>query len=244
VTAIRAALFDIDGTLYHQLPVRLCMAAEMALHFAATGAPLAFRRQAATLLAFRKVREELRTVGHAPLALADLQFEETAIRTNVAPDEVRRLVDEWMLNRPNKYLWHARRRNVVSLVAGLAGTGVRLGAFSDYPAERKLEALGLRGLFGLTLCATDPGINAFKPHPRGLLRACELWGLSPAEVVYVGDRADVDAAAAEAAGMRCYLVNVSTGARSARTSDTTEKKDTHHGSRGLSELRRDCRAAA
>jgi putative hydrolase of the HAD superfamily len=244
MTPIRAALFDVDGTLYHQLPVRLCMAAEMALHFGATGSPLALRRHAATLLAFRKVREELRQVGLTRLALADLQFEETALRTNVAPGEVRRLVDEWMLNRPNKYLRHARRRNVVSLVAGLASSGIRLGAFSDYPVERKLEALGLGGLFTLTLCATDPEINAFKPHPRGLLRACELWGLSPAEVVYVGDRADVDSAAAVAAGMRGYLVNASAGSRSARSSDTTEKKDNHNGSRGLTELRRDCRAAA
>ncbi len=39
MTPIRAALFDVDGTLYHQLPVRLCMAVEMALHFAALGAP-------------------------------------------------------------------------------------------------------------------------------------------------------------------------------------------------------------
>src|SRR5688572_26524232 len=117
MTPIRAALFDIDGTLYHQLPVRLCMAAEMALHFTALGTPLALRRQAATLLTFRKVREELRAIGHTALSLADQQYEETAARASVAPDEVRRLVEEWMLDRPNKYLRHARRRNVVSIVA-------------------------------------------------------------------------------------------------------------------------------
>ena len=108
MTPIRAALFDIDGTLYHQLPVRLCMAAEMALHFTAIGAPLALRRQAATLLAFRKVREELRALGHTALSLADLQYEEAAARTAVAPGDVRRLVEEWMLDRPNKYLRYAR----------------------------------------------------------------------------------------------------------------------------------------
>jgi HAD superfamily hydrolase (TIGR01549 family) len=239
---IRAALFDVDGTLYHQLPVRLCMAAEMAVHYART--PGVLRRQAATLLAFRAVREEIRTLGHASISLVDLQYEETATRTGVAPDDVRRLVEEWMLRRPTKYLRHARRRKVIALVAALARRGVRLGVLSDYPAARKLDALGLGSLFALQLCTTDPDINAFKPHPRGLLRACERWNLSPAEVVYVGDREDVDSAAAEAAGMRCYLVNSSAGPQSARMADPTEKKDGHHGSRGLSELRRDCRTAA
>ena len=241
---IRAALFDIDGTLYHQLPVRLCMAAEMGLHFTATGAPLAFRRQAATLLAFRKVREELRAIGHTALSLADLQYEETAARTAVAPGDVRRLVEEWMLDRPNKYLRHARRRNVVSLIDALAGRGIRLGVFSDYPAERKLDGLGLGGVFSLTLCATDPEINAFKPHPRGLLRACELWRLSPAEVVYVGDRADVDSAAAAAAGMRSYLVNRSGGERTPAGTINTTRKDEQYVSRGLEELQQFARATA
>jgi FMN phosphatase YigB (HAD superfamily) len=40
----------------------------------------------------------------------------------------------------------------------------------------------------LALCATSPEINAFKPHPKGFLHACALWGLPPEEVLYIGDR--------------------------------------------------------
>ena len=39
-----------------------------------------------------------------------------------------------------------------------------------------------------------------KPHPRGLLHAAQVMGVSPAECVYVGD-AERDAQAAQAAGM-------------------------------------------
>ena len=56
------------------------------------------------------------------------------------------------------------------------------------------------------LCSTDKEINAFKPHPRGYLRACEEWGLQPQEVLYVGDRPEVDAKGAKAAGMPCMMV--------------------------------------
>jgi HAD superfamily hydrolase (TIGR01549 family) len=238
---IRAALFDVDGTLYRQAPVRACMAAEMALWFGASGRPLALRRHAAVLLAFRAVREELRRLGRPAAPLADLQFEETARRTGCPAHEVREMVDGWMIRRPQKYLRLARREDVAALIGVLQRSGVRLGVLSDYPCAGKIEALGLSGAFELQLCTTDPGVNAFKPHPRGLLRACEHWRLPPADVVYVGDRADVDQAAANAAGMRCYLVNAS-GPASATAA--ASQRDEAYGTRGLEELRRDCRAVA
>ena len=92
------------------------------------------------------------------------------------------------------------------LLDALAARGMHAGVFSDYPARAKLEALGLEGRFDPVLCATDPEIDAFKPNPRGFLRACELWGLEPGEVLYVGDRADVDGEGARRAGMPCALV--------------------------------------
>jgi HAD superfamily hydrolase (TIGR01549 family) len=242
VTKIRAVLFDVDGTLYHQWPVRVCTTLEMAAHFAMRRAPLELSRNAKTLLTFRSVQEGLRPLGHSTVPLMQLQFEETARRVNTTPDEVRRLVDEWMFRRPTKYLHRARRREVVAAVDMLARQKIHLGVLSDYPVDGKLDALGLSHAFPLRLCTTNADINAFKPHPRGLLRACERWGLRPAEVVYVGDRADVDAAAAAAAGMRCYLVGP---ARSAdRLNPTHLNEDEPYGSRRLDQLHRDCRAAA
>jgi FMN phosphatase YigB (HAD superfamily) len=105
-----------------------------------------------------------------------------------------------------KYLQFCRAAGLDRLLAALDAAGLRMGVLSDYPAEAKLEALGLAGRFSPVLCATDPGIDAFKPNPRGYLRACEIWGLSPADVLFVGDRADVDAAGAAAAGMPCAIV--------------------------------------
>jgi FMN phosphatase YigB (HAD superfamily) len=67
-------------------------------------------------------------------------------------------------------------------------------------AVEKLAALGVASQISLALCATDPDVNAFKPDPKGLRRFCELSDLSPEEVVYVGDRAEVDAAGSIACG--------------------------------------------
>jgi FMN phosphatase YigB (HAD superfamily) len=56
------------------------------------------------------------------------------------------------------------------------------------------------------LCTSDPEVRALKPNPRGFLRACERWRIEPREVLVVGDRADVDARGAAAAGMPCVII--------------------------------------
>jgi len=77
---------------------------------------------------------------------------------------------------------------------------------SDYPAEAKLRALGLDGRFSAVVCSTDPEIGVLKPHPRGFLTVCDRWQIDPSEVLVVGDRVEVDAAGATAAGMPCVVI--------------------------------------
>jgi len=45
-----------------------------------------------------------------------------------------------------------------------------------------------------------------KPSPRGFLRAAERWQIDPSEILVVGDRAEVDAQGAVAAGMPCVII--------------------------------------
>jgi HAD superfamily hydrolase (TIGR01549 family) len=116
-------------------------------------------------------------------------------------------VSEWLYQRPLKYLRLCRHRGIEAFLSFLAYKGLQVGVFSDYPAVDKLRALGLFDRIPLVLCATDPEINAFKPHPKGFLRACTVWGLPPEEVLYVGDRPEIDAVGAAAAGMPCAILS-------------------------------------
>jgi HAD superfamily hydrolase (TIGR01549 family) len=200
---IRAVLFDVDGTLYHQRRLRLCMAAELAIMPLRLGASSG--RVLRVLKTYRRVHEELRHLGAPDSPLAAMQIARTAHREHVGEAMVQAAVSEWMHRRPLKYLRWCRRRGLVALLSRLEQRGMRLGVLSDYPSRDKLAALGVDGFFGLVLCTTDGEINALKPHPRGFLRACEQWRLSPEEVLYVGDRSEVDAAGAVAAGVRCAV---------------------------------------
>ena len=204
---IRAVLFDVDGTLYHQPPLRLLMAGELGTVPWFRHAPLRVPRLWRMLSSFRRVREDLRALGQADEPLARLQFERAAIAADVPVPEIESAVAEWIYRRPLKYLPRVVRAGMREVLEEISARGVRVGAFSDYPVEEKLDAMGLRKAMTVTLDATAPFINAFKPHPRGLILACERWNLSPAEVLYVGDRADVDAESASRAGMPCAIIS-------------------------------------
>ncbi len=197
----RALLFDLDGTLYRQAPLRLRMAVELLV--SPLRGPLAALRAARGVAVFRRTREELRGEEGD---LERLQYARAAERVGVDEAQLEAWVHEWIHERPLRHLGRLRAPGLEELLDALAERGVRAGIFSDYPARAKLEALGVDGRFDPMLCATDPEIDAFKPNPRGFLRACEIWGLAPAEVLYVGDRAEVDAEGARRAGMPCVLV--------------------------------------
>lgn len=202
---VRAVLFDLDGTLYRQRPVRTLMALELAT--LALSRPLKAPVSWRVLAEFRKAQEALRGVENGGGAAGQLDL--AARRTGLSVDAIEAIVTEWMMERPLKYLPRCRARGLVPLLDFLSHRQIRIGVFSDYPPELKLDALGIKGRFSVVLCSTDPDVGMFKPHPRGFQVAAARWGLDPSEVLVVGDRPDVDAAGAAAAGMPCVIVGAS-----------------------------------
>lgn len=172
--------------------------------------PLATTAVLRTLRSYRNAQEDLR--GHeGEDSIATAQIAQAARDSGLSHADVEAIVTEWMIERPLKYLGRYIRPGVGSTLDMLARAGVRTGLLSDYPANRKLEALGLAGRFEPVLCSSDREINRFKPDPRGFLVAAQRWGLPPSEVLIVGDRYEVDYVGARAAGMPCVLVGTPKG---------------------------------
>ncbi|HSU41797.1 MAG TPA: HAD family hydrolase [Polyangiaceae bacterium] len=187
-----AWLVDLDGTLYVQAPVRLAMAAELSL----LGWPsLRFLRQ------FRREHEAVRELGLEGDPFR-LQIERTAQALAASPSAVEATVRDWMIERPTKWLPLFRRRELLAELAAFRATGGRTALVSDYPARRKLEALGASGLFDVVVASGEPdGPTRLKPHPGGMLRAAAALGIEPERCLVIGDRPDADGRAASAAGM-------------------------------------------
>ncbi len=202
---IRGVLFDVDGTLYRLGPMRRRMMLELLL------APLTLRswtrarRTWRILRCFRREREHLRGDRGAAVGLEQAQYEVVAKRLDLPVTEVAAIVEEWMFRRPLHLLLRCRRRGLVELLSELAERGLRLGTFSDYPVHNKLCALRIEQYFAVRLCATDARVDAFKPDPAGFQLGCQELGLPPEQVLYVGDRAELDAVGAAAAGMDCAI---------------------------------------
>ncbi len=200
---LRAVVFDVDGTLYRQGALRRAMAVRLLRAY--LHRPLAGVTTMRILSAYRRGQEALREApGTGDIAQAQLRF---ASRATGAPTaDVQALVTRWMDEAPLNLLADLAQPGMQAFVRDLRGRGIRLGVLSDYPAEAKLAALGVGGLFDSVLCAQAPEVGVFKPDPRGILVSLERLGVAPLDALYVGDRADVDAPAARAAGVACAIL--------------------------------------
>jgi HAD superfamily hydrolase (TIGR01549 family) len=200
---VKAVLFDVDGTLYSQRVLRALIFLE--LMGAACMSPVRSVRTVRRLQAFRRERERLRHLVQGG-GLERRQYAVVQQRHGFAEGEVEEVVQEWIARRPLKYLRQARHAGLEDFLRECRALDLKIGAFSDYPSEAKIDALGVGRYFDLHLCSTDPQIDAFKPSSRGILQAAGQWGLRPQEIVYIGDRFEIDGAAAEAAGCRFILI--------------------------------------
>jgi HAD superfamily hydrolase (TIGR01509 family) len=187
-----AWLVDLDGTLYVQAPVRLAMAAELSL--------LGWR-SVRLLRQFRREHENVRSLGLEGDPFR-LQVERTAEILRAPASLVEASVRDWMIERPAKWLSMFRRRELIAEIEAFRGRGGRTALVSDYPALKKLEALGARALFDVVIASGEPdGPTRLKPHPSGMLRAAAALGVEPVRCLVIGDRPDADGRAATAAGM-------------------------------------------
>jgi FMN phosphatase YigB (HAD superfamily) len=177
---------DLDGTLYTQRWVKLAMAVELVLL-----GQSAIR----TLRQFRHEHEAMREEQNQSRALAPThdspfagQLARTAEKLGVPATDVERVVRHWMIERPGKWIRRFPRRGLLAELRAFKERGGRTALVSDYPAERKLEALGVRALFDVVVANGEAnGPRRLKPDPEGYLRAAELLQVPPARCLVIGD---------------------------------------------------------
>jgi FMN phosphatase YigB (HAD superfamily) len=200
-----AWLVDLDGTLYTARWVKLAMAVEVALF---GWSALAILRQ------FRHDHEALRDEQRAGTGLVlsqaspfASQIARTAQALNVSVEQVERTVQDWMFARPGKWIGRFPNTRLLGELRDFKAHGGRTALVSDYPAERKIDALKSRRLFDVVVAnGEENGPRRLKPDPEGYMRASELLHVAPERCLVIGDRDDADGGAARAAKMGFRLV--------------------------------------
>ena len=204
ISNARGVLFDVDGTLYHQNCLRFIVAIRFAMYVLIR--PFKTIKEIGIVSNYRNAQEWLRkNVSSDPLTL-NTQLDRTVIATGISYSEISACIDEWIERVPLRFLAVCARRKLLRYIHHWYRLKIPMGVYSDYKAEEKLKVLGLRETLSVVICSMDSDVSALKPDPRGFEIAASKMGLSPSQMVYVGDREDVDAIGAENAGMTPIIV--------------------------------------
>jgi len=182
---------DLDGTLYFQNPVRLCMAISI-LIFCITHP---FKYQEIFLVrSYRK----LYSTGIKHLERCSL----LAQQYNLHISQVKSVIQEWMVKRPIPFIRKFCDKRLLALLENCRMLGVKLIVYSDYPVTDKLRALGFAP--DAAYCADDVG--CLKPSPDGLLHIIKENGIKASDCLFIGDKFEKDGKCAENTGMDYHIL--------------------------------------
>ncbi|MEV6772228.1 HAD family hydrolase [Nocardia sp. NPDC051030] len=210
---IRGVLFDIDDTL---IDYSATVRQGILRHLSAEALLDRFTSPDAAVTLWRELEEE-----EYPRFLAgELTFTgQQQVRTRrflahigAAVDDPRAWFGRYVAFRDTAW---AVFPDVPPMLGALTGR-VALGVVSNSSLAHqvgKLHAVGLHDHFGdAILCSAEFGTA--KPDPGIFLAGCEMLGLPPDQVAYVGDRHDTDGLGARDAGLRAFwLDRLASGAR-------------------------------
>jgi HAD superfamily hydrolase (TIGR01549 family) len=195
----RVIILDMDGTLYYQFPLRVWMS--LVLFWYYLFHPMRIK-ELSIFMAFRKLRESECLIYSDDFEKQ--QYEILSERFHVTPEIIKEIVDRWMQEKALKYVHLFRDKKLLKYICRLKNNGTKLVLYSDYPVEKKLQAL-----FPLEVdycfCALDKEIGCLKPNPKGIRHIVKTVDEPVEQIVFIGDRYKKDGKSAESVGMD-YLI--------------------------------------
>ncbi|MCR5473888.1 MAG: HAD family hydrolase [Lachnospiraceae bacterium] len=196
INEYKVYVFDLDGTLYDQPKLRTLMALRLIRYYLFH--PFAVR-QLYILRYFRKVKD-----SWTGSSCEDEIIKKVASDINTDADSVRMIVRKWIYDEPLSVIGRTRDRRIGEWIEKLQKAGKTVLVLSDYPTQDKLRALSLS--VGGQYCTADERIGQLKPSPKGLFVIMEDFGVSPEDILMIGDREEKDGECAKGAGADCLIL--------------------------------------
>ncbi|MDR0450050.1 MAG: HAD family hydrolase [Treponema sp.] len=197
-----AVAFDLDGTLYPNYRLNIRIVPSML-------------RELPLFLALRKARNILHgNKGPAPRLSSGDRGEEfynfqarlMASRLGADPAALREKIDRIVYRGWEPFFKDISPfSGVRESLAAIRSGGRKLGVLSDFPPEKKLEHLGLGGVWDAVLCSELTG--SLKPAGLPFAELARGLGCRPERILYVGNSRRYDIRGAKQAGMKAALVS-------------------------------------
>jgi putative hydrolase of the HAD superfamily len=212
IPAVRAILFDLDGTLRYNRPRFNDILAKYAVEYGAANTP-ENRRNAERWLHYYWAQSaeallDMQTFGEGSPTFWENHTRRYLIAFGITPDQAeavspeiyRRMGTEY---NPQPFI----PPDVFDVLRALRAAGFLLGIVSNrnHPLDEELKNFGLDGFIDFNLTAGEA--NSWKPDPGIFVEAILRLQVSPAEVLYVGDNYYADVIGARNAGLRPVLLD-------------------------------------
>jgi len=184
--AVKAVAFDIDGTLYPNWKMKLNSVPFFVFH------PV-------LIYQFGEIRKEIRKLDE----IEDFYTVQAQLLGGVlrVPEErAKEIIDDIFYTRWERTFSRIKPYgNVKMVIESIRAMGLKTAVLSDFPVGRKLEYFGLEDLWDVELSSEETGY--LKPHRRPFEVLSDKLGVSPKEVIYVGNSYSYDVAGSKGAGM-------------------------------------------
>lgn len=182
---VNAVAFDLDGTLYPEIPMNI-----RSIPFVLRNLPL--------VLALEKARKELRSQGPV-LEFNRIQAEKVGRILGVRPGRAYALIEQRVYKQWFKLFKSTRPfPGLKDMLLRLKSQGLKLAVMSDFPIRNRLRDMGLGGLWDTEFSSEETG--ALKPRPEAFHRLALELGCEPPRILYVGNSYRYDVLGARQAG--------------------------------------------
>ena len=190
----KAWILDFDGTLYYQLPMRICMAFILSAYYL-----IRPRRISELILIqdYRQLREKRFAADKKNFYI--LQLEKISEKYKMPVSEIEKLLEFWFFEKPLHLIKKFQRKNLIESIIQHQQLGVKMIVYSDYPVNKKISAVDFKPDY--TFYSNDEIIKCMKPDSSGLKNILESLKIKADEVIFIGDRDDRDGLCAKNAGV-------------------------------------------
>jgi putative hydrolase of the HAD superfamily len=211
---IKAILFDLDGTLRHNVPTGSRVFVEylkhIGVHFSGEDETRAERWEHFYFANSLEIQADKKKYDHESGEFWVNYSRRRLVALGLHPAKAAGLAAEVSAHMGANYKPAARIPEDAPRALGiLKDAGYVLGVVSnrDKPFDDELKEMNLHPHFHFTLAAGE--VQSFKPDSGIFLKALELAGTSARETMYVGDNYFADAVGAHRAGLTPVLYDPS-----------------------------------
>lgn len=184
----KAVAFDVDGTLYANRNMYL-----FSIPFFLTHPRLVYH--------YGRVRREIRETR----PIEDFYYRQGAMlagRLGTTPEAAMARLERQIYEKWERVLAAIPPYpGVREAVEEIRRMGAKTAVLSDFPVHRKLEFLGMEGLWDVAFSAEETGY--LKPNPEPFEELVSRLGLAPSQILYVGNSYRYDVIGSKRAGLAC-----------------------------------------